>query len=662
MRFLIRLVVIVVVVAGLAVGSLFLIPADRLGRIASEQLTRQLGRDVTLGEVSFTVWPELGLDVRGIALADLPGSDAPMIRAERGQVRLDTMAALRRSFIVRGVELQSPDIRLRTDAQGRGNWEFGSPAASGGGAGGGGAASPAPDISLERLVIRNGALRYAGGGAPVALSAVDLDLRWPDTSGPMDVQVSLALDGVPLSVAGRIAQPLALGAGGTSGADLTLGAGGAQASFDGILGTAPELSGQLSATVPDLNALLAVLGQGGGALPVKRIETAGAVTLTRAGVLSLREGQVTVDGQALRVAADVFPGARPRVNAQIEAGSVDLSFLAPEGRSDGATAAPVAAGWSSDPIDASALGLMDGEISFVAAGLRMNTLDFGKTRVLVTIDNARAVAELRELQAWQGVMTGSFIANNRSGLSVRGQMQMAGVDLTDMLRATVGVERLSGQGTVSVDMLGVGQSQDAIMRSLKGSARISAGPGVINGIDLDRLLRGGDVTGGTTVFDTLTASFTVTDGVLRGDDLTMGLPALTTTGEGQVDLGGRSLDYLLVVNAPAARGGRGLAVPVRIKGPWSSPRISADLQEAIDRNLAEERDALEQQVRDRVNDKLEQELGIRVEKGETLGDVVKDRVAEELGVAPQEGQSVEDAVRDKVEQEVGKRLLDLLNR
>jgi len=63
-------------------------------------------------------------------------------------------------------------------------------------------------------------------------------------------------------------------------------------------------------------------------------------------------------------------------------------------------------------------------------------------------------------------------------------------------------------------------------------------------------------------------------GVLRNDDLLMQLPNFTATGTGQVGLGAQTLDYTVTPKALQVNGDRGLAIPVRIFGPWAAPGSS----------------------------------------------------------------------------------------
>jgi AsmA protein len=266
-------------------------------------------------------------------------------------------------------------------------------------------------------------------------------------------------------------------------------------------------------------------------------------------------------------------------------------------------------------------------------------MTFGATRALMTVENSRAVFDLRELRGYDGLLTGQFVANNRGGLSVRANLSFSDLALRPLLTDAMGIDRFSGPADGSVNLLGSGSSIAAIMASLSGDGSLRAGPGRIEGIDLEAAL-GGNASGGTTIFDTGTATFRVDAGVLRNDDLALILPRLRARGEGRIDLGAQRLDYLFTVLDPQARGGRGLAIPVRLKGAWQAVSIRVDAGELIDQNLAEERDKLEQQARDKVNEAIEDRLGVKVE----------------------EGQSVEDALKQELEKRAVDGILDLLKR
>jgi AsmA protein len=176
------------------------------------------------------------------------------------------------------------------------------------------------------------------------------------------------------------------------------------------------------------------------------------------------------------------------------------------------------------------------------------------------------------------------------------------------------------------------------MKSLSGKGGLSMGRGVILGIDLDRLMRSGDASGGTTVFDDLSATYTITAGQVLNEDLQLLLSNFRAEGAGRIGIGPQDMDYTFTPIALRANSGKGLAIPVRITGPWASPRIIPDLGAAFDVDVDGKIEEAKQDARQKVEQK----------------------VIEELNVAPQEGQSVEDAVKDKLEDEAKRGLLKLL--
>jgi AsmA protein len=184
--------------------------------------------------------------------------------------------------------------------------------------------------------------------------------------------------------------------------------------------------------------------------------------------------------------------------------------------------------------------------------------------------------------------------------------------------------------------LGVGQSMDAIIRSLSGEGRLDLGRGEIVGLDLVGMLRNLDMAyvgdRNTTVFDRMNGSFNISDGVLRNEDLRMELRALTVNGRGTVGLGARTLDYRLIPTAMRdPETGRTLQIPLHITGPWDEPRYRLDLEGLAEERLREERARLEE----RAQAELERRLGVERQEGqsgrEALQEAARQRLEEEIG-------------------------------
>ncbi|HKL06806.1 MAG TPA: AsmA family protein [Roseovarius sp.] len=663
MRWVIRLVALVVVLAVVAIASFFLLPSDRIARIAADQITSATGRQVTMsGDTTISFYPVLGVSTGAVTVANADWSTSgPMLTAESLKIGVEPTALFGGDIRITGLEAVKPEILLERATDGRVNWELGveGVAASGQAPEGQVARSERLSLTLDRALITKAALSYVDHATSERFDLRDmsLDLRWPDYDGAATFEASGTLAGQPVNVAGQLEKVSNFIDGGVSDLQAKVTASGGVVSFDGQAGAQPQVGGRLTADLDNTAAFLAAFGVSGVDIPQglgRAVSLSSDLTLTPDMRLSLRDTTLGLDQNRLTGAADIhLGGAKPQVNAQLNADALDFSALAASssgGADSGGTGggAVPAGGWPTTPIDASALALADAEVALVASSVDLGDFKLGKTRSLITLDRSRAVFELRELRAYSGLITGQFVMNNRSGLSVGGQMTAADIDLKSFLTDAVDISRFATTGDAEVSFLGVGQSLHAIMNSLKGDGSIKTGRGVISGIDLDRLMRSGDFGDGTTVFDSLSASFTMQQGNLFNSDLLLGLPLARARGEGRIGLGARDIDYLFTPTLLEGENRKGLAIPVRVRGPWSNPKITPDLEKALDLNLKAEKEKLEQKVREE-RKKLEAQAEEEVNKA----------IEKELGVTVQEGQSLEDAFKKKLEDEAAKGLLKL---
>jgi AsmA protein len=642
MRWIFRLLGIAVLVACVVLGALIFLPKDRIAAIASDQLRAQTGREVTVSdELSLSLWPVIGVKTGPLRLsnADWAG-DAPMLEADALSIGVDARALLGGDIRITHIEAAGPVIRLARHTDGRVNWAFSDAGPEQGGSEGQAAARR---FTLERLGIRDGRLEYsAAGAAPLVISGADLSLSWPAAAGPASFEAVLRPAGQEVTGSGRVSDFAAFLDGRVSPVSLSGKAPGGTVSFDGRANSAGDLAGEFVLETVDTARFLASLGLPATDLPRgagQRITARADITLTEQTRLALRAMSLMLDGNTVIGEADINLSDIPRVTARLQAETLDFSGVA-SADGGGSASAPVEAGWSTRPIDASALGLINGDIALRAGTVDMGVTQLGNLNATLSIDRARAVLNMAEVSVFGGTVSGQLVANNRNGLSVGGKLAASQIEMGQMLGELADFERLSGRADARLDFLGVGQNTDQIMRSLSGSGGFAIGRGVIAGIDLDRVMRTGDTSGGTTVFDSLTADFVMKNGDMQNDNLLMLLTNFRAEGAGRIGLGARDIDYLFTPIALRANSGQGLAIPVRIRGPWADPRITPDLERALELDAEGKVEEVKQELRQKVEQKVQ----------------------EELGIPRQEGQSTEDAVRDAIEQKVEDRLKKLFSR
>lgn len=636
MKWIFRLFGLVLVLILTAVGALFLIPTERIAAIAADQIRTATGREVKIsGDVSMTLWPVLGVKAGEIEVGNADwAKEGPMLTAENAAIGVDAAALLGGEIKIKNIEANAPTIRLEQRLDGRASWEFTDAS---------GTAQIAtetdPDrapqaFSIERLAITDATLIYdAEGSDLVSYSGVSLTLDWPERLGPATVDATLVPAGQTVKVDATIGQFADFITGKVQPVNAVIQAAGGRLALNGRASTAGDVAGALDLAIPDTDGFLKALALPGAALPPKlgqSITGSAAITLTGDRQLALRDVRMDLGGNALSGAADISLNGTPQINAQFNAGALDLTGLT----GDGTTAAPTeptpSSGWPTDPIDASGLSAFNGEIALNADSIDLGRFKLGTTRTRLTNDNSRMVFALREIAAYNGTVTGEFVINNRNGLSVGGKMDANGIGLEPILKDALGTDRLTGAAEANVRFLGVGQSVDAIMKSLSGEGAFDVGQGTIKGIDLDKLMRGGQASGGTTIFDSLRASFTMDQGNLFNEDLIFSLLSYQASGKGRIGLGAQDIDYNFTPVSLKSDDGSGIAIPVRIRGPWSGPSILPDLEAAIDLKIEDVKDEVEERAKDALKTKVQEELGVTVETQDELEDALKNKAEQEL--------------------------------
>lgn len=634
MRWVIRATLALVLALGAGLAGLFLLPQERIARIAADQLEAQTGRRVEIAPpLSVSLWPVLGVDTGPVTVANAPwAGPEPMLEADGLSLGLSAPELLRGTLRVTHVVARAPVLRLSEDASGRGNRDISSPAAA--------PAASAPQEPtaqaalpvLERLELSGARLIHtAPGTPPLDLSGVDLVFDWPDPSGVANIALSLPWRGAPVKLAATSPDLPALLQGAVARVTAEVSAPGGTLRFAGRASTSGAAAGQVTLEAVDTGRLMTSAGLDAPAIPPglgRRAALRAELTYTPDGRLALRDLDMTLDGNRLRGAADFTLSGKPVFNARLTAGALDLRGAGPvaPASSPSASARASAPGWRTEPIDASALTLADGALALTAASIALPQTELGRTEVLLTLDRARAVLSLNRVEAFGGLVTGELVANNRGGLSVGGKLTMAQVSAEHLLGDLAGTKRLSGRASGDLQFLGVGQSEAQIMASLSGRGGLSMGQGRLAGFDLDALMAGDKSLRGTTVFDRLSAGFTMDGGTLRNDDLALSLPNFRVDGAGRVGLGARDIDYLLTPTALRPRGGQGLALPIRIKGPWADPKIRPEIDDILKAKADVKIEAVREEAKEQVRQKLSEELDTQITDEETLKDAVKSRL------------------------------------
>jgi uncharacterized protein involved in outer membrane biogenesis len=190
--------VVALILVGLVALALSINPNDYRGRIAAA-VQSSTGRTLALpGDLKLSVFPWIALELGPASLGNPPGFDAmPFASVTHAVLRVKLLPLLRRQLQIGRIEIDGLDLRLRTNAQGQGNWASGrgqAPAAQSAGG---------PELAeLGGLKIRDSRISYQD----MVVDHLDVDVGRVAANVPVPVRLQLQLarpGAAPMSVASQ---------------------------------------------------------------------------------------------------------------------------------------------------------------------------------------------------------------------------------------------------------------------------------------------------------------------------------------------------------------------------------------------------------------------------------------------------------------------------
>ncbi len=397
------------------------------------------------------------------------------------------------------------------------------------------------------------------------------------------------------------------------------------------LNTHPLLEAKLALQQTNLKKLLTLLGQ--------TVQTADANALTRVSgemflhqqgqSLQIKPLKIQIDDSRLEGYVDVASFNGPDLRVEMNLDQIDLDrYLPPAAEGSEKPSADAAAGAKANKADFTALRQLKLNASFRIAQLTMNKMQM--RNILLKVSAAQGVINLKPMQAdlYQGKFSGDARLDVRKDVprfQIRKHLQ--GIQIGPLLKDLAGEDRLTGKGMVKVDLHGSGLDAATIKRHLNGTLAFDFRDGTYKGINLAQEIRKARaaVTGEKVVLDEpaetdfaqLKASANIRDGVVHNDDFYLSSPIFRINGQGRVDLPEEKVDYLLttkIVGSLEGQGGKadedllGVAIPVRIKGPWADPGLSVDIAAALQANA-------KSKLKQKAMEKIEEKGGADLLKG-----------------------------------------------
>lgn len=335
-RLFIILSALVAIMLAAAVIVPFLIPTSVYKSQIETAASAALDREVTLkGDPKLSILPVISARIDGAEIANPDGfSDPLMIEAGSLQANVKIWPLLSRRVEVGKVTLADATVRLERLADGRVNWEFGTPEAgtpdSESETGSGGF-----ETGIDRAALSNASIYYKDWvtGEQYALTEFDASAQMRALDQPLSSRGKGRINGQPFDYRVRLDALKTLTAAQPVTVDAQLGTIYGELSYDGALtlADAPTLAGSFEVKSDTLGQVLTVLGDQD--LPV----VASALQSIKAkGTISGPAASAALDFSTLRLEATglkidykgaVSLGLEPQINGTVDLNAADAQRL-----------------------------------------------------------------------------------------------------------------------------------------------------------------------------------------------------------------------------------------------------------------------------------------------------------------------------------------------
>ena len=234
---------------------------------------------------------------------------------------------------------------------------------------------------------------------------------------------------------------------------------------------------------------------------------------TSGNVTDFSNAEFGLDGATAKGSVKVTTGGvRPRVEASLDIAELDLNKyltsavtgdLAPEGEPQDGNAAPALkpgtgdgtqsapdeiekllnspgskvygaiqrAGWSSERLNLTLLGIADGNAQLHVGKLRFNDISIGQSSVSVAVQNKAMTATFHDVQLYQGHGKGVLsVDGSASTANIGANFDLDSVSALPFLKDAAKFEWIAGKTTVGLQLTANGASQLQLVETLNGKA------------------------------------------------------------------------------------------------------------------------------------------------------------------------------------------------
>jgi AsmA protein len=405
---------------------------------------------------------------------------------------------------------------------------------------------------------------------------------------------------------------------------------------------APNVSGQVELQPLNLRSLMKKLGID--------YQTADKRALTRVSVksdfngsqqhLTLTKLNTKLDQTTLAGSLKIRNFARPAYAFALTANQIDLDrympppATAPAGTARG-SAAPRTPGAGPPPvaIPLDTLRTLDLQGQLRANKLKAFGIRSANVAIKVNAKNGLLTLGPNQAKLYGGSYGGKTLIDARGKVpKFTMKEKLSQLKLGPFLTDTKITDKLSGTGSLSLDVSARGLDADMITKTVTGNLALSLRNGEIKGVDLQKIVNDivtltQDLKGqppamqpkptDSTKFDSFNATLKIKNGLARNDDLRLQGPILLTSkkkgglwasGKGTADLPKQTINYRLMVKFAEDASRKGTTIPIDIRGSFAEPQFKPDWNKFLEAQIKKKVDKKVEQKKQKLEDKLKKKL------------------------------------------------------
>lgn len=587
----------------------------------AQAVKTETGRDLNFeGDISFNLFPWLGLKVGPIALGNAHGfSPSEMLRINKAEASIQIMPLLSGEVAIGIVVLDGFTLNLAKNKKGETNWDDLTKSKEGQ------AEAATPDtptkddrhdkvdaLSIEGIEITNANVLFDDQqtGKKSSLNNLNLEIGevGDKTRFPFKLTFDLKLDDPKIDTRPELAgfAEFDQNAGTFNISEMELNALGMKITglfYAKTKNSKFDFSGELNLAELSLRKMMTEIG-------LEPPVTADPKVLDRvsadikfngtASSASLEKLIVKLDDTTIEGTGSVNNFDKPVIGFVVNVDGIDVDrYLPPATEKTEATAKPAEPSADGSPAqepDLKALKELDltGKLTIG----KVKAMNLTVTDILLEVQSKNGVLSTKPFSAklYEGSLNGwGLLDTNPKIATWKENATLKGVQAGPLLKDLTGKDQIQGVTVIKYDLNGYGLTPDNIKKSLTGTASFAFTDGAISGVNVAKMLRDtfntlkGKPTSPDetekTDFAELLGSAVMEDGHITNNDLLMKSPLLRVTGKGWANLPKDSVDYTAIVTVVGTLKGQdgssieelsGLPLPINVKGDLQSPSISLD--------------------------------------------------------------------------------------